>query len=83
MSSSGTSRHFAALQNSVAIGGIADIEQAAAIKLELSARDALTSVASTFSSTVGGVDFLISNRWYGLSHEPTPSIAVISNPVDP
>ena len=34
----GTSRHFAALQNLVAIGGIADIEQAAPIKLDLSAR---------------------------------------------
>jgi H+/Cl- antiporter ClcA len=33
-SGSGTSRHFAALQNLVAIEGIADIEQAAPIKLD-------------------------------------------------
>jgi hypothetical protein len=31
----GTSRHFAALQNLVAIGGMADIDQAAPIKLDL------------------------------------------------
>jgi hypothetical protein len=34
ISAFGTSRHFAALQNLVAIGGIADIEQAAPIKLD-------------------------------------------------
>jgi hypothetical protein len=30
-----TSRHFAALQNLIAIGGIADVDQAAPIKLDL------------------------------------------------
>jgi len=34
-SGSGTSRRFAAMQNLVAIGDIADIEQAAPIKLDL------------------------------------------------
>jgi hypothetical protein len=34
-SGNGTSRHFAALQNLIAIGGIADIDQAAPINLDL------------------------------------------------
>ena len=34
-STHGTSRHFAALRNLVAVGGIADIDQAAPINLDL------------------------------------------------
>jgi hypothetical protein len=38
MSPLGTSRRFAAMQNLVAVGEIADIEQAATIKLDLLGR---------------------------------------------